>query len=37
MPSLRTTVLAVAASAIAVVNADYVIDPDSVPLSHRRE
>ncbi|KAF5642717.1 cdp-alcohol phosphatidyltransferase [Fusarium sp. NRRL 25303] len=36
MPSLRTTVLAVGASAIAVVNADYVIDPESVPLSQRR-
>ncbi|KAJ4266204.1 hypothetical protein NW762_004185 [Fusarium torreyae] len=36
MPSLRTVVLAVAASCVAVVNADYVIDPDSVPLSQRR-
>ncbi|KAM0344041.1 hypothetical protein ACHAPU_007944 [Fusarium lateritium] len=36
MPSFRTVVLAVAASAVAVVNADYVIDPDSVPLATRR-
>ncbi|KAF4446011.1 cdp-alcohol phosphatidyltransferase protein [Fusarium austroafricanum] len=36
MPSLRTIVLAVAASAVTVVNADYVIDPNSVPLSQRR-
>ncbi|KAF4977986.1 hypothetical protein FZEAL_5568 [Fusarium zealandicum] len=35
MPSLRTTVLAVTASCVAVVNADYVIDPKSVPLSLR--
>ncbi|KAF9770929.1 hypothetical protein IL306_011449 [Fusarium sp. DS 682] len=37
MPSLRTIVLAVAASAVTVVNADYVIDPESVPLSQRRD
>ncbi|UPK98778.1 hypothetical protein LCI18_009713 [Fusarium solani-melongenae] len=36
MPSLRTTVLAVAASCVAVVNADYYIEPDSVPISQRR-
>ncbi|KAM5355200.1 hypothetical protein ACJ41O_001846 [Fusarium nematophilum] len=36
MPSLRTTILAVAASCVAVVNADYVIDPDSVPLDQRK-
>ncbi|KAF5005730.1 hypothetical protein FDECE_7851 [Fusarium decemcellulare] len=35
MPSLRTTVLAVAASCVAVVNADYVIEPDSVPIAQR--
>ncbi|QPC63638.1 hypothetical protein HYE67_005869 [Fusarium culmorum] len=35
MPSLRTIVLATAASAVTLVNADYVIDPDSVPLSLR--
>lgn len=35
MPSLRTIVLGVAASAVTLVNADYVIDPDSVPLSQR--
>lgn len=37
MPSFRTTVLAVAASLAAVAQADYVIDPESVPLSERRE
>jgi uncharacterized membrane protein len=37
MPSFRTIVLAVAASAVTVVNADYVIDPNSVPLATRRE
>ncbi|SPJ89124.1 uncharacterized protein FTOL_12905 [Fusarium torulosum] len=36
MPSFRTIVLAVAASAVTVVNADYVIDPNSVPLATRR-
>jgi uncharacterized membrane protein len=35
MPSLRTIVLAAAASAVTLVNADYVIDPESVPLSQR--
>jgi uncharacterized membrane protein len=35
MPSLRTIVLATAASAVTLVNADYVIDPESVPLSLR--
>ncbi|RSM02560.1 hypothetical protein CDV31_010865 [Fusarium ambrosium] len=36
MPSLRTTVLAVAASCVAVANADYYIEPDSVPIAQRR-
>lgn len=37
MPSLRSTVLAVAsASLAAVANADYYVDPDSVPLSQRQ-
>ncbi|GKU15235.1 unnamed protein product [Fusarium langsethiae] len=36
MPSLRTIVLATAASAATLVNADYVIDPESVPLSLRK-
>ncbi|KAG8667441.1 hypothetical protein FPOAC2_12605 [Fusarium poae] len=36
MPSLRTIVLATAASAVTLVNADYVIDPESVPLSLRK-
>ncbi|KAF4988581.1 hypothetical protein FGRMN_9701 [Fusarium graminum] len=36
MPSFRTIVLAVAASAVTIVNADYVIDPNSVPLATRR-
>lgn len=36
MPSLRTIVLAAAASAVTVVNADYVIDPESVPIAQRR-
>ncbi|KAH7001306.1 hypothetical protein EDB80DRAFT_88674 [Ilyonectria destructans] len=36
MPSVRSTVLAVAATLVAVAQADYVIDPDSVPLSQRQ-
>ncbi|RGP79599.1 cdp-alcohol phosphatidyltransferase [Fusarium longipes] len=36
MPSLRTVVVAAAASAVTLVNADYVIDPESVPLSLRK-
>ncbi|OBS19655.1 hypothetical protein FPOA_11380 [Fusarium poae] len=36
MPSLRTIVLATTASAVTLVNADYVIDPESVPLSLRK-
>lgn len=36
MPSIRSTVLAVAASLLAVAHADYVIDPNSVPLSQRQ-
>lgn len=35
MPSLRATVLAAAASLSAVANADYNIDPSSVPISNR--
>ncbi|KAK7404001.1 hypothetical protein QQX98_010228 [Neonectria punicea] len=36
MPSIRSIVLAVAATLFAVAQADYVIDPDSVPLSQRQ-
>ncbi|KAH7156547.1 hypothetical protein EDB81DRAFT_394387 [Dactylonectria macrodidyma] len=36
MPSIRSTILAVAATFVAVAHADYVIDPDSVPLSTRQ-
>ncbi|KPM45957.1 hypothetical protein AK830_g657 [Neonectria ditissima] len=36
MPSIRSVVLAVAATLFAVAQADYVIDPDSVPLSQRQ-
>ncbi|QPG95222.1 hypothetical protein C2857_007866 [Epichloe festucae Fl1] len=37
MPSLRATVLAAAAASLsAVANADYNIDPSSVPISNRR-
>ncbi|CAM1504675.1 Fc.00g022660.m01.CDS01 [Cosmosporella sp. VM-42] len=36
MPSFRSTILALAASFIAVTHADYVIDPNSVPLSTRQ-
>lgn len=37
MPSLRSTVLAVASvSLAAVANADYYVEPESVPLSQRR-
>lgn len=35
MPSFRTAVLAVAAAFSTLANADYVIDPNSVPLSTR--
>ncbi|KAJ9151861.1 hypothetical protein NKR23_g2584 [Pleurostoma richardsiae] len=37
MPSLRTAVLAFAAALFATVQADYVIDPTSVPLSTRKQ
>jgi len=35
MPSFKSTTLAVAAAFVAVARADYVIQPDSVPLSTR--
>ncbi|KAF5124229.1 hypothetical protein E5D57_012158 [Metarhizium anisopliae] len=35
MPSFRTIFLAVAVSFSAVANADYTIDPDSVPIATR--
>jgi hypothetical protein len=37
MPSIRSSVLAVAAAFTAVANADYYIDPESVRLSIRGE
>lgn len=36
MPSIRITLLAVAATLVAVANSDYVIDPDSVDKSTRQ-
>ncbi|CAI4218636.1 unnamed protein product [Parascedosporium putredinis] len=36
MPSFRSTSLAVAAAFVAIANADYFIEPDSVPLSTRK-
>ena len=37
MPSLRSTVFAVAAAFVATARADYYIDPESVPLGTRGE
>lgn len=36
MPSFKSTTLAVAAAFVAVAHADYIIDPESVPLSTRK-
>jgi hypothetical protein len=36
MPSFKSTVLAVAAALVATVQADYYIEPSSVPLSTRQ-
>lgn len=35
MPSFKTAFLALAAALVATVQADYYINPDSVPLSTR--